>query len=361
MKLLHVINDLNVGGAQKIVHDLILIQKNNPRIEVTCFVFKRTNSKIEQSLIGNGINIVIANKSFISISTLKHLIQQMRMADVVHVHLFPSNYIVAIANFIARKKLVFTEHSTHNRRREHRLLRSIEQFIYSRFNRVSCISEATADNLTKWIGAKIANPRLITIANGIDLERFSGVPKAKSVDIFRRPGIPVIMVSRFTDSKDHPTVIRALSLIEDKDVFAVFVGDGERRKELESLVKELNLENRVVILGTREDIPQLIRSAYIGIQSSNWEGFGLTAVEIMASGIPLIASDVKGLKDVVKDAGLLFSHENEYELADCIKKILYDKNLYARLQKKGLEKAKEYSIINTANKYDTMYHNLLNR
>lgn len=359
MKLLHVINDLSIGGAQKLVHDLCLIQKNDSQIEVTCFIFKKTDSEIEHNLIENGIDVVTGDSSFISIPSLKKLMQQMKRADIVHVHLFPSNYIVPLLNTITQKKIIFTEHSTHNRRREHSALRPIEQFIYNRFSSIACISEATAINLIKWIDSKTAYSRMVVIGNGIDLERFSKTPQRSSSDIFGRPGIPIIMVSRLTASKDHPTVIRALSLIEDNNVFVVFVGDGERRKELEELARDYRVENRVVFLGTRVDMPELIRSAFIGIQSSNWEGFGLTAVEIMASGRPIIASDVNGLNNVVKDAGLLFPHGDEYALAECIRKVLSDQKLYVDLQRKGVERSKKYSINSTAEKYKALYKNLL--
>lgn len=113
------------------------------------------------------------------------------------------------------------------------------------------------------------------------------------------------MVARFAPSKDQATIIRALLLL-DKDVRVRFVGDGETRPECERLAKELGVEDRVDFMGMQSKIPQLIAESYIGIQSSNWEGFGLTAVEMMACGKPVIATNVDGLKQVVEGTGLLF-------------------------------------------------------
>lgn len=359
MKLLHVINDLNIGGAQKLVHDLLLIQNTDPDIQVSCFVFRQTGSELERNLISNGIQIISANSSPWKAKALRKLRHSMKSNDIVHAHLFPSNYITSLMKVNTNVKLVFTEHSTHNRRRDHKLLRPTEQFIYRGFDKIACISPATADNLSAWIGPHIAKCRIEIIENGIEMTRFTNAPYSDPKALFGRSGTPIIMISRFTASKDHPTLIRALKHIEDPNVFVVFIGDGERRNEIEDLVRNYDLQERVVFLGTRYDIPKLIKSSTIGIQSSNWEGFGLTAVEIMAGGIPIIASEVKGLKEVVEDAGLLFPSGDDSILAECIKSILSDKEVYQQLTLKGMKKAEKYSIKATAAKYKKLYLTLL--
>ena len=138
-----------------------------------------------------------------------------------------------------------------------------------------------------------------------------------------------------------------------------FVGDGERRPLCEALVKELGLENRVHFLEARFDIPQLIANAFIGIQSSHWEGFGMSAVEIMACGIPVIASDADGLKQVVEGAGMIFKTGNEADLASKIQQLTTDDALYSRISKACLARSKEYSIDKTASKCLNIYKSIL--
>lgn len=359
MRILHVINNLDIGGAQKLLHDICLAHHNDISMNITICVLSDSQSTLETNLKAANISIIGINTSKFSISTIHRLIQLMKIADIVHAHLFPTNYLVALANVIAKKPLVFTEHSTHNRRRDHKWLRPIEKLVYSRYNRITCISDATADNLKKWLGSKKTFSQLVVIENGIDLDKYSSPVAADSQEIFGRKGLPLLMVSRLTQSKDHPTVIKAISLIKNQEVFVAFVGDGERRQELENLASELGVADKVIFMGTRTDIPQLIRSSKIGIQSSNWEGFGLTAVEIMAGGLPLIASDVKGLKDVVKDAALLFPKGDYRILASQINQLLSDKQLYLTQQKKGLERAQAFSIKKVAEKFTGLYRTLI--
>lgn len=355
MNLLHVINDLEIGGAQKLVHDLLLLQQKDPDLNVSCFVFKTTGSSLEKNLLANGVKIISADSSPFSLSSAKTLCSLMKKADVVHAHLFPSNYITAMLKSFSGAKIIFTEHSTHNRRRDHKFLRPLERLVYSRFDKIACISEATASNLSEWIGKDIAKSRIEIIENGIDLKKFNQAEAQEPKSIFGRAGVPLLMVSRFTASKDHATVVRALSHIDNPEVFVAFVGDGDLRQEIEDLAESMRVKDRVIFLGTRTDTPELIRSASIGIQSSNWEGFGLTAVEIMAGGKPVIASEVNGLKEVVEGAGLLFPKGDEKALAKQIMSVLTDECLYGGLLAKGLKRAEKYSIRQTAEKYKDIY------
>lgn len=361
MKILHVINDLEIGGAQKLLHDLLLLQIADTSTQPKCFVLRKSDSGLERDLKEKGVEIISADAKAFSLATLKKLRRLIKEADVVHAHLFPSNYLVALANAGSGKRLVFTEHSTHNKRRDHAILRLPEKIMYGRYDRLACISGATAVNLTKWIGPNVAEPRIRIIHNGIDLSRFSKTMPQTPEEIFGRPGIPLLMISRFTASKDHATAIKALTFIENDDVFLAFAGDGETRQEMERLAEECGVANRVKFLGSRSDTPELIRSTRIGIQSSNWEGFGLTAIEMMAGATPVIASDVEGLNGVVKGAGILFTPGDEMALANEIKKLLSDQKLYEDLQNRGKKRAAEYSISATAEKYKKLYQELAAR
>lgn len=359
MKVLHIINDLNIGGGQKMVHDLALLQNKSSSIQVKICTLNTTESELVTDLREANIDVTSLSATRGNISTVKKLVKEMKWADVVHVHLFPSNYLVALANIFTSKPLLFTEHSTHNRRRNHKILRPLERLVYSRYHRVSCISTATKINLRSWIGSRIADPRLVVIENGIEIEKYKNATSYNSQAIFGRSGIPLLMISRLSPAKDHPTVIKALKYIDNQNVFVVFVGDGERRNELETLAKELEVENRVVFLGTRNDIPELIKSSKIGIQSSLWEGFGLTAVEIMAGGIPLIASEVEGLKEVVEGAGIFFPPSDDKVLAQKIQYLLDNPSSYEKCVKDGIKKALNYSIAASAKKFEELYNEII--
>ena len=119
-----------------------------------------------------------------------------------------------------------------------------------------------------------------------------------------------MMTGRFSKAKDHTTLVKSLKLLP-YNYKLLLVGEGELKKNIEILIKKINLENRVIFLGFRNDIPELMKTVDINILSSNWEGFGLVAVEGMASGRPFIGSDVDGMNDVIRGGGILFEKGSE--------------------------------------------------
>lgn len=347
MRILHVIASLEIGGAQRLLADLLPLQASSESVDL--LVYKRVYNDFEKSIEHAGIRIInLDEHRFRNPSIILKLRSIFKEYDVVHAHLFPSIYWASLAAIGLKVKLVYTEHSTTNSRRNKWYFRPVERIMYSKYDRIISISEQTQEALTSWLGQY--DNRFIVINNGIDRQKFASAKapvKPKSL----------IMVSRFATSKDQETVIRAMRYI-DHEATLYFVGDGETRAYCESLAKELGLAERVHFLGSRSDVPELIASSYIGIQSSNWEGFGLTAVEVMAAGKPIIASDVDGLKQVVEGAGLIFRRGDSEELASKINLLLNDCEYYDAVSKRCLEHSLLYDIKVMTQKYNDTYHEL---
>ena len=124
------------------------------------------------------------------------------------------------------------------------------------------------------------------------------------------------------------------------------------------LARELNVEKKVVFLGIRTDIPQLLKTADIIVLSSHYEGLSLSSIEGMASGKPFIASNVPGLKAVVQGAGLLFEDNNEKQLADHIRHLINDEKFYSEVASKCVERANQYDIKKMVEKQVALYETL---
>lgn len=328
MKILHVINSMETGGAQRLVRDML------PRMaegnEVSVVTLGECGRNVVERVLG--------------------LRRRFREVDVVHVHLFPSLYLSAIAALGLGVKLVYTEHSTSNRRREKRWLRVFERWIYGRYDRVVSISEGVRRALLEWLGVD-GNERFVVIDNGVDLERFSSL----RVDV--EPD-SMIMVSRFVPAKDQETVIRALALMKS-DAVLVLVGDGPGRSRCEDVAFELGLADRVSFMGECSDVAELMAAARIGVQSSVWEGFGLTAVELMACGKPVLGTDVDGLRQVIDGAGLLFKVGDAKALAEMADGLLEDETRYSEVATKCRERAELFDIKKTVNSYLKLYYEVV--
>lgn len=349
MRVLHVISSMEIGGAQRLLSDLLPLLKQDG-IDVSLLVLKTENTGFTMKILDAGVPIISLDvESFRNPLLALKIRDIIRNYDIVHAHLVHALYLCSIAARGLNIRLVYTEHSTSNNRRGKEFMRPIEKWIYGRYEKLISISEQTQTALQSWLQSK--DKRFVVIHNGVDTKVFSSKHCKK---------IPysLIMVSRFASSKDQETVIRAMKMLHD-NVIIRFVGDGENLERCKQAAKEIGVGKRVSFLGARTDVANLVAESLIGIQSSNWEGFGLTAVEMMAAGLPVIATEVDGLKQVVEGAGLLFKVGDEKSLADNVNSLLGNITLYEEIAKKCRERALQYDIIYTRQQYARVYKSLL--
>lgn len=355
MKVLHVINSLRLGGAEKMLTEILLENKNNSD-EYSIFILNDTESFLVDKLIKAKVKIYTPKSS--KFSNLLYLYKVIKSYQVIHSHLFPSLYIVALLSFFCRNKTyIFTEHSNHNRRRDKSYYCYIERLIYSRYSSIIAISESTRLNLLKWLGPKF-DSKIITITNGIDLNQFTSLNSLPVEFLGTKDNFKLLMVGNFTRPKDQHTIIRALLRLPAY-VDLYLVGKGVQRAELEDLVVELSLTERVVFLGTRNDIPEVMHACDLVIQSSHWEGFGLVAVEAMAAGKVIIASNVDGLKQVVDGYGLIFDRGSDEHLASLVIKLLEDKKYMEELREKCKKRSLDFSIERVSEQYAQLYYKFI--
>lgn len=349
MRVLHVISSLEIGGAQRLLSDLLPIQKQQG-IDVSLLVLKSEDSAFSKKVADAGVPIISLNvKSFRNPFLAFRVRKIIMQYDVVHAHLVHALYICSLAARGLETKLVYTEHSTSNNRRGKTYVRPIEKFIYGRYDKLISISQQTQDALQDWLQSN--DGRFVVINNGVDTKAFANIHK----EVIPKS---LIMVSRFASSKDQETVIRAMKELDD-DVILRLVGDGENLDHCKQVARECGVEDRVQFLGARADVAELVAESYIGIQSSNWEGFGLTAVEIMACGKPVIATNVDGLKQVVEGAGYLFEVGDYKSLSKMVVGLIDNKNQYDSMAEKSIKRAEVYNIEMTTDKYIKTYMEVL--
>lgn len=362
MKILFVINSLDTGGAPRLVTDLACELSENENLEIGVLIYEKRETDNFYKKIQDNPRIKLYELTHGHPLGIANLLRARKICsryDVVHANLFPSGYAVRIANLFASVPLIYTEHSTHNRRRNHKLFKPIERFVYSGFRNIAAVSEPVKQALGKWLGKESIEKKISVVDNGVNLEAYSDiVPEDRVQALFGRSGKPILMVSRFTEAKDHATAIKALRHIKDPEAFIAFAGDGGTMEEMRRLAHDLGVEHKVLFLGVRSDLRNLMASSRIGLQASKWEGFCLTAVEMMAAGLPVVASNVDCLKDIVEGVALMYEPGNEKGLAAQIDKLLADENLRNDMTKKGRRRAADYDISSTAQNYLNLYNKI---
>lgn len=363
MKILHVINNLSTGGAEKLILDSIPLLREKG-VDVDLLVFDNTQYPYMTELHKlSCCNIFsLRNRSLLNPLHIFEIIPYLKRYDLVHVHLFPAQYWVGLAKFLSfsKVKLIFTEHNTSNRRIQNFFFKALDKNIYRFYDKIICITDEVRNVLLEHCKFKAKD--ICVIENGINLHAIREakvIDKTKINNQILLSDKLLIQVAGFRVQKDQKTVIKALQYL-DLNVKLLLVGDGPERKNCERLVESLNLKKRVFFLGIRTDVPMLLKTVDISVVSSHWEGFGLAAVEGMAVGKPLVASNVDGLSKVVYGGGVLFQKGNARELADIIRKLLTDKNYYDAISNAGVEVSKKYDINYMLEKQLDLYKNLLN-
>jgi glycosyltransferase involved in cell wall biosynthesis len=354
MRVLHVINSLILAGAE--VHLSEMLPRMRQRgLEVAVLALKHLDSPLENDLRAAGFHFLPSRGSVIySPSHICSLVKHISSFDVVHSHLFPAQLWVAASARLANRHipLVTSEPSTHNRRRR-RWARPLDLWMYQNYTKIICNSDATAEHLIRWV-PEVAD-RVSVIHNGVPVQRFQDAEPANKAEVLpTASGRPVVMfVARFDPTKDHATLLRATRKVPDAEL--VLVGDGDARPAMQKLASDLGIGERVHFLGRRPDIPQLLKLADLYVHASHCEGFGIAAVEAMSAGLPVVASDVPGLKEVVKGAGRLVPPRDEEALAEAISDILRSRQIRQRMAAASQTRAAHFTIDRTVDSLTRIY------
>lgn len=362
MKVLQVINSLATGGAEKLLLDTIpkYIEKG---IEMDILVLNGTEYPFYNELKNNP-NFQLISLGKLSVYNpflILKIIKYLKNYDFIHVHLFPSLYWVSLAKLISfsKVKLIYTEHSTNNRRMNNWFLKIIDRFVYSKYNKIICITNEVENQIKNQL--HFSNDKFIVIQNGIDLSKIEIATNysIKELNLNLPNDVKLLLqVSSFQFPKDQSTVIRSL-LYLPQDVHLLLVGQGVLLEQNKQLVNELQLSDRVHFLGVRMDVARLLKTCDILILSSQYEGLSLSSMEALASGKPFVASNVPGLKEIVSDAGILFPFQDDGKLAEICNELITNKNKYDTIVVNCLLKSKQYDINIMIQKHINLYQSLL--
>lgn len=325
LRVLHVVNDLRIGGAEVLVRNVAARLNAEGDVEAALTALQPNPTFLEESVRADGLSFEAhpSEWGFYSVRHVKRLAARMRGFDVVHVHLFPAQWWAALAwRSLPRRDrpvLVTTEHNTENRRRKP-WFRPVDRWMYAHYHRLVGVSPLTGKRLEEWLGLPAG--AVAVIPNGIDVDRFAQASAAPRSDL---PGLPtaarlLLCVGRLEPQKDQATLLRALPLLPD-DHHAALVGDGPLRGDLEALAASIGVAERVHFLGRRPDIPALLKTADVYVQPSRFEGWSLALLEAMASGAaPIVAADAPGLSEAVSgDRGWLFPVGDPEALAAAVR------------------------------------------
>lgn len=284
---------------------------------------------------------------------------RLRHPDIIHVHNPTSLHYAAFGTVGSRAKIVLTLHGQcagPPRKPTSWELRRTD----------ACVS--VSDDVAERDRAEFQNTGIFTvIRNGVDPTPPRRRRAEVRAELALADGVTAIVVARLQPIKDHETLLNALAILkrDGLELNLLVVGDGKERARLEALVPALGLDPaRVRFLGFRTDVPDLLTAADLFVLSSLQEGLPLAMLEAMSQRLPVVATSVGGVPEVIVpgENGFLVPKKSAAQLAAALARVACSPELAARLGAAGEQLVRErYSFAGMAAAYEDLYRRVLGR
>ena len=357
LKVLHIVLGLQVGGLEKFVLDLVDNYSSDVKSFIICL-----EEKGELGLQHDGLTIIeLSKEPGINLKIAWQLVTLINKydIDIIHTHNPGPHFYGAIAGFFTHCPVVHTKHGRNYPTAWKKvLLNKISSFLTTKVVAVSANAEKVCLEVEKIPASKV-----MVILNGIDTNRFSFAEKEGGIE--HRP-VRIGIVARLSAEKDHQTLLNACKIlaVQGARFHLEIIGDGILRGTLEKSVNTYGIDSYITFSGMRHDVPDRLRQLDIFVLSSTTEGVSLTLLEAMATGLPVVATDVGGNPEVVIDGetGYLVPMQNPAEMAGRLLLLLNDEKLRRHMGSKGRERVvNTFSIKETARKYVELYDSVAAR
>lgn len=344
IKVLYLLNHAGKAGTERYVQTLI--EKLNNR-EIKAYFAYNEDGLLVERLKNIGVEtyrIEMKNPFDLkAVSALSGLCKKLDI-DIVHTQFLRENYIAMLSRLINPKvRVIYTNHFIMKNNAVTRLTNRLITLLESRI--IAVCNKGRDMMISNGINAK----KIKVIFNGIDPD-YWGEPVQSTLRQELGVGEDVFIflcASRFAHDKGHRFLINAvnqLKKITDMKFKCVLANDGPLMEECKKQVQELGLDDDVIFTGFRSDIKNLIYASNLYINSSEHEALSFAIIEVLACGLPVIATDMAGNGDIVNDetnCGILVKYNDDKGLAQSIKRVMQDKNLQKTLSKNALKTVKE--------------------
>ena len=323
MKILYVITGLAQGGAERVVCDLAdaMFEKGN-EVKIAYLtgeiITQPANKEIELLSIGL-TNAIMLPKAYLALSKIIRGFKP----DVVHTHMVHANILTRLIRMTTPiQKLVCTAHNSN----EGGVLRMLS---YRATNSLANLTTNVSDTAVAAFEAKHAVPKysMLTVYNGVNFDNFTYDSEAKTA-IVKELNLSidtklVLAVGRFNVQKNYFNLLNSINVVKEQLSTIPFVliiaGDGELRDEIEQLIIALDIQDNVMLLGRRNDVPTLMSACDVFVLSSDYEGLPTVLIEALACQAQVVSTDVSGVHEIVGRYGKIVPTKNPLALANAIK------------------------------------------
>ncbi|MBU1102870.1 glycosyltransferase family 4 protein [Patescibacteria group bacterium] len=387
MKILYIITQSELGGAQKNVLDLACGLKGKCEILVAVgadgsggffnWLEEKKVSYVKLRWLRRGVTNPLAD--LMGLREIFKLIKKER-PDIVHLHSSKAGFSGSIAAKLLGVKVVYTVHGAVFEAvfsaPVKKLYLWLEKFSAHFIDKIICVSQ---NDKKLWLKYKAApEEKLAVVHNGLDYQTLNFLPKDEarenlfgaSAPLFEaargsKPDLKIIgTIANFYPEKGLPYFIQAAEIIlknrlADNLIFVV-IGEGDERPLLETMIKENHLEKKFILTGKIDNAARYLKAFDIFILPSVKEGLPYTILEAMAAGVPIVASWVGGIPEMIENGknGFLVLPHNPEMLAEKIAELLHNHDLTQHFVQNSQIKLTEFSLEKMVSETEALYKNI---
>ena len=352
MKIIQVMPNFGLAGAEIMCENLIYELRNLGH-EVIVISLYNYHSAITDRLDDNGVDTRYLNKRKgldISIVWKLKSIFTIEKPDVLHTHRYCAQYAMPAAILAGVKHRVHTIHSV-AQKENGKLARKLNKFF---FKYCQLIPVALSKQIRKSIMEEyhIAEEKIPTVFNGVDLS------KCKPKTNYTVSGnFKILHVGRFCEPKNHDDLLKAFCVFhgEHPNSELWLIGDGEKRTDIEEYVAKHDLTEAVKFLGLQSDVYGYLHNADIFTLPSHYEGVPMSLIEAMGTGLPIVATNVGGIPDMLDTESALLVPVDSNAIAKAFES--YYKNMELRQWhgRVARERSVKFGALNMAQEYERIY------
>ena len=353
MKVIQVMPNFALAGAEIMCENLIY-ELRRQGIEVIAVSFFNERTAITERLEKNEVKIIYLGKKpawdFSIIKKLRKVFKQEK-PDVIHTNRYAPIYAIPAAILAGVKCRVHIVHNVAQKENK-RIGRFFNKIFFKLFHTIPvALSELIQESIEKEY--KIKKKKIPVILNGIDLSKCQ--PKA---DYAIKDKIKILHIGRFSPQKNHKGLIEAFHLFHQEYPQSILqlIGEGELREEVKKQVNQLGLTASVELLGLQENVHAYLHSADIFTLPSNYEGIPITLIEAMGTGLPIVATNVGGIPDMLQDGeNTILTTLSTSEIAEAFFTFASDERLRKKMGEKAKAEAEKFSDKRMTEGYLTIY------
>lgn len=371
VNLLLILDNLVVGGAEILVLDFCR-KIDRDKYNVTLCALGDGALRCEFEQIGYKPLIFERRRriDFLLIFNLMKLMKRKRV-NIIHAHLGMPTIYGSIAGLFAGVRTIFSSWHRSDKSKNEYIVKKRIKFVYKLLSpfitKFVAVSQEVKSFLINKMG--IDKRKIAVIYNGIDFTRMMP-DKGEIINLLEEFTVSldtfkVSMVARLCDAKDYPTFISASKIVLSQIPNSVFfiIGDGPQRSQLEMYAKDIGVGEKIIFTGFRRDIPKFLSCSNVFVLSTNSEAFGMVLLEAMIAGIPIVATALPAIREIIKngETGILVPPKDPDSLAAAIVTLYHDKGLTQTLPKNAKISVKGFSIEENIRKTTKLYQQYLFR